>query len=270
MYKLPKNNDKPITIEKLTRLVKEKGTAFVLKDLAAPDGKLLFECWRGHFWFSLPRTIYDKGWCPTCMDTKRKKHNREMHLVAAFRGGKCLSESYINIFDPLEWKCSEGHSWFARPSDVKNNHSWCPVCAGSEKHTIEDMRQLAKKKGGKCLSRKYTDNKTRLKWQCANGHTWLARSDGIIVGDWCAECAGVKKGTIEQMQQLASSKGGQCLSKQYIDTITKLKWKCSHGHVWYTTPNIVKGGHWCPECAGVKKKNISDMRRLAAEKVTSQ
>ncbi|MCK4388531.1 MAG: NAD-dependent epimerase/dehydratase family protein [Dehalococcoidia bacterium] len=55
--------------------------------------------------------------------------------------------------------------------------------------------------------------------------------------------------TIRDMQELASSRGGQCLSTEYVNTKTKLKWKCAFGHEWEATPRLLKAGHWCPECA---------------------
>ena len=55
--------------------------------------------------------------------------------------------------------------------------------------------------------------------------------------------------TIKDMQELANSRGGQCLSTDYIDIKTKLKWRCAFGHEWEATPRLLKAGHWCPECA---------------------
>ena len=55
--------------------------------------------------------------------------------------------------------------------------------------------------------------------------------------------------TIEEMQALAAKKGGKCLSTQYINAMTKLKWQCAEGHIWEARPNNIKnGGTWCPEC----------------------
>jgi nucleoside-diphosphate-sugar epimerase len=55
--------------------------------------------------------------------------------------------------------------------------------------------------------------------------------------------------TIRDMQELALSRGGQCLSTQFVDVKTKLKWKCAFAHEWEATPRLLKAGHWCPECA---------------------
>jgi len=54
--------------------------------------------------------------------------------------------------------------------------------------------------------------------------------------------------TIEDMRQLARSRGGECLSTDVGDGKTKLKWRCAFGHEWEATPLLHKVGHWCPEC----------------------
>ncbi|WP_146116144.1 zinc-ribbon domain-containing protein [Paenibacillus sp. AR247] len=45
-------------------------------------------------------------------------------------------------------------------------------------------------------------------------------------------------------------KGRECLSDQYKDNKTNLRWKCSEGHEWEASPNNIKSkGHWCPKCS---------------------
>ena len=39
-----------------------------------------------------------------------------------------------------------------------------------KKLTIKDMQELAKARGGKCLSKKYVNGRVKLKWKCAEGH----------------------------------------------------------------------------------------------------
>ncbi|WP_367804083.1 zinc-ribbon domain-containing protein [Brevibacillus laterosporus] len=52
------------------------------------------------------------------------------------------------------------------------------------------------------------------------------------------------------MREIAISRGGECLSDQYKDNKTNLRWKCSKGHEWEATPNNIKSkGHWCPICS---------------------
>ena len=75
------------------------------------------------------------------------------------------------------------------------------------KLTNEEMQEIAKKKGGKCLSTVYVNDRTKLKWQCEKGHKWEATPHGIKRGTWCPYCAGRRKVTIEEMQELTEKKG---------------------------------------------------------------
>lgn len=56
---------------------------------------------------------------------------------------------------------------------------------------IEDMRQAAEFRGGKCLSEQMTkgDLATKLEWECAFGHRFKASPALILLGGhWCEEC----------------------------------------------------------------------------------
>ena len=68
--------------------------------------------------------------------------------------------------------------------------------------------------------------------------------------------------TIEQMRALAKEQKGVCLSKRYGDAHSKLRWRCSEGHEWEATPDVmkkrVKRGNWCTKCPRVT--NASDSR----------
>ena len=58
------------------------------------------------------------------------------------------------------------------------------------KLTIEDMQEIAKARGGICLSTEYVNNKTKLEWQFSRGHIWKQRPD-MIKNDnnWCPICS---------------------------------------------------------------------------------
>jgi hypothetical protein len=73
----------------------------------------------------------------------------------------------------------------------------------------------------------------------------------------------VQKLTIEEMQQLAAIRGGKCLSIQYFNLCTKLKWQCSEQHVWNAPPDSIRSGSWCSVYAGRRKLTIADMKYIA-------
>ncbi|VVB73196.1 Uncharacterised protein [uncultured archaeon] len=63
-----------------------------------------------------------------------------------------------------------------------------------------------------------------------------------------------KRRTIEDMQALALSKHGRCISSGLKNVHSKLKWQCSEGHEWETKAYHVCQGHWCPYCS----RNVSE------------
>ncbi len=141
------------------------------------------------------------------------------------------------------------------------------------KHTIEEMQCFAQSKGGICLSSKYIECKSNLLWQCSGGHKWEARPDNIVQGKWCPFCSHIKTGnrcrkyTIEDIQKIAQSRGGKCLSKSYINMNTKMKWQCLNNHEWTTVLSSIVRGSWCPHC----NKYITEKKcRFIIESLTKQ
>ena len=64
---------------------------------------------------------------PIFVDMKRLTIE-EMKSIAEGRGGKCLSDTYVNAQRNLLWECAEGHQWKAIPNSIKRG-SWCQICA---------------------------------------------------------------------------------------------------------------------------------------------
>ena len=81
-----------------------------------------------------------------------------------------------------------------------------------KKLNIQALTCLAIERGGRCISQVYVNSTMPLLWECATGHRWSAVPGSIRKGSSCHECAGVRRGTLEEMQRLAESRGGRCLS----------------------------------------------------------
>jgi hypothetical protein len=60
---------------------------------------------------------------------------------------------------------------------------------------------------------------------------------------------GGKRLSIEQFRELAKKQGGECLSEKYVNSKTKLTFKCREGHTWSALPQNIKKGHWCKKCS---------------------
>jgi len=112
----------------------------------------------------------------------------ELQKIAKKRGGNCLSKQYLNSKGKLLWQCNMEHQWYATPFSIKVRRSWCPQCAGNLPLGMKAMHKLANKNEGKCLSVIYNNCKTKILWQCKNGHQFLSTPDNIKHGKWCPYC----------------------------------------------------------------------------------
>ena len=93
--------------------------------------KLKWRCSKGHEWEATPDSIRAGKWCHKCGGSM-KLTIEEMQKIAAEKGGKCLSNAYVNLYTKLTWECSEGHIWEATPANIKKG-SWCQTCQSSTK-----------------------------------------------------------------------------------------------------------------------------------------
>ena len=85
-------------------------------------------------------------------------------------------------------RCALGHEWEPAVGKLVSGQ-WCAECAGNVPLGLEEMQKLAIQRQGKCLSVEYTNNKTKLDWECSIGHRWSARPFNIkVLGQWCPVC----------------------------------------------------------------------------------
>jgi hypothetical protein len=172
-------------------------------------------------------------------------------------------EKYENANKKLKLLCKVcDHKWKTTFDKLKNggknkNGTGCPKCSKCVKHTIEECKLFAISKDGKCLSNTCKDNKDNLIWEC-NRHNfiWKASFHNVKNGNtWCPKCAKDKlsslffKYTIEDCQEFAKSKNGQCLSIEYPGAKELMNWECENKHEWSACfDNIKNGNTWCPKC----------------------
>ncbi len=224
---------------------------------------MLWECAEGHRWETTADKIKNRQtWCPLCAGCV-KSNIDEMKELARARGGKCLSDEYLNTDAKLQWECDKGHRWEATAYHIKRRNSWCPVCAGRQKLTIDEMRAVAQGRGGRCLSEQYVNNETKLLWECSHGHRWETIPSLIKREAWCPVCAGNARRSLDEIIAIAESRGGKCLSTKYQNISTKLRFKCETNHEWEARPSTIKKGHWCPHCAGSARLSLDDMQKIA-------
>lgn len=252
---------------RLRAIVKKHGGKILPPGFIHSHAPLNFRCARGHTWNARAQSIDGGVWCPRC---KEESLLAEFRAVAERWGGECLSHRCRTGYDRLVWRCARGHRWQAIANQIKRR-SWCPKCRSAGPGNIGRMRQIASERSGECLSTRYVDAFTRLRWRCREGHEWSADPGTIVQGSWCPECrwhASYSRArlSIEIMREVAAERGGACLSPDYHGVHVRLKWRCARGHKWIALPTFIRQGKWCPVCSHSAPGTIEGMRALAVDR----
>ena len=252
-----------LSLNAMTEIAGSRGGQCLSAEYVNLETPLSWKCAAGHRWTAKPASIRSGRWCHYCAHNQRLEL-KAMRRLARKRGGKCLSTSYLNNHHSLLWECKRGHRWKASPANVKGGKrkrgTWCLECYNLRRrfrprHNIEKMKDLARSRGGLCLSEDYINSKSKLRWQCDKGHCWRAVPVAVRRGSWCPVCARNQKLTLEEFRSLAARKGGKCLSDRYTNKSTPLRWQCALGHRWYTQPGRVRRGAWCAKCANLRRRS---------------
>ncbi len=240
-----------LTIEEMQTLAANKGGKCLSTEYINTRFKLEWQCAKNHIWFTTAYVIKGGFWCPICSN-HAKLTIENIHDLARKLNLTLLSTEYKNARTKMQWKCKNEHVFEKNVNSVKNNKG-CAQCYGKLRLNIEVCKIEADKNKGKCLSNIYINSKTKMTWQCKNGHVWQAFFRDIRRGNWCFDC---RKLTIEEMHLLAKEHNGKCLSDEYIDNSHKLLWECNLGHQWKAAPANIKVGCWCQICSRLKTENF--------------
>lgn len=112
-------------------------------------------------------------------------------------------------------------------------------------------------RGGSLLTTAISRAYDKVLVRCSEGHEWKASIPDVIKGAWCGRCFG-RGSTIDDMQALADSRGGFCLSEGPLKNLRdRLLWRCESGHEWSAMAYSVKAGKWCARCAYMRRSQLA-------------
>lgn len=169
-------------INQATMYLKDNRHTFVTKPISL-DKLVSMECQKCH---TRQRLLYSefrkrKIKCQNCaQDNKLGKIRKK----AQSRGGELLSTRFVTVNSKYRFKCAEGHTWKA----IGSGKSWCPKCAGKGKD-IRDIQSLARKRGGKLLSKTFIGVDRKYDFQCSLGHDFSMTFAKMQGGQWCSICS---------------------------------------------------------------------------------
>lgn len=236
--------------------------------------KLKWQCANGHEFEAIPKHVLNGHWCPNCtvylneqrcryiletlFDTKFIKdqnalngfeldgYNEELKLAFEYHGKQ--------HYEPVEFFYSRGDLSFEdRIERDRQKEQLCeelgidlliiPYTVSPEDHVSFITTELSKR-----------------------GYFFKTNPQDISFENYT-----LTNESLREIQEIAESKGGKCLSAEYINVDTKLDFICEKGHVFSNTPYHIKKGQWCRKCSYENRSkrlrlNPSEMHEIARMK----
>lgn len=172
---------------------------------AGSNGRVWWQCPRGHEWQARPRDRVAGTGCPTCVRSavapERTLAQRHPGIAAQLHpsrnpgveAGELAAQSNRKVW----WQCPRGHEWEARVY-VRARGSGCPICArehvARERTLAHKLPALAKelhpsRNAGLDANTLAAGSSRKVWWQCRHGHEWEARVSARVAGTGCPRCA---------------------------------------------------------------------------------
>jgi hypothetical protein len=198
-----------------------------------------------------------------------KKHTLEYIKNYIENKGYILHSDYSdykNSYSKLILECSYKHVYKISFSNFKKRK--CPVCNPKSlpfnhvKSTIEAVD------GYKLLSTIYINARTKLEIECNKGHIYNTTIQHFKEGSRCIKCqyviVGIKqRHSYEYIKDFIEEIGYKLLSKDYINSKTKLEIQCDNNHTYQSKFTHFNAGSRCPHCNTYHSENLT--RKLFEE-----
>jgi hypothetical protein len=166
-----------------------------------------------------------------------------------FKKNNCelLSKEYWNNRTHLHYICKCGNKSSIRFNDFKQGKR-CMKCSGSEKFTFEYVNEYFKKNNCELLSKEYLNNHKKIEYICKCGNKSSIRFLDFKNGNRCMKCSGNEKLTFEFVNGYFKQQGCKLLSKEYLNTRSKLDYICKCGNKSSILFHDFNRGHRCMKC----------------------
>lgn len=199
-----------------------------------------------------------------CKKCNPKYHHIKMIPISTIKeeyssaGCKLLSTEYDGVRSDLEYICQCGHK-HKMPYYCfhRGQGRLCPKCAGSQKKTIEEVREIFKKEGCQLISTTYKWNRQKLTYIARCGHQHTIKASAFFEGEGrlCPICQDKinrvnSRKYSESQQRIMLEKYNCRLLIAAPTTNDKMKYIASCGHetsmsIYYFLAGY---GHVCKNC----------------------
>jgi hypothetical protein len=274
----PNYKKKLITLDRVNKIVKEKGGKLLSEEYISAKTKLDLVCANRHK-FKMSWAVVKRGsWCPEC---------------ATSTGEKICREYFEKIFDcefPKsypKWLISDKGFQLELDGYSESNaiafehhgrqHYTMDTKFYEQKSEFTHRLKLDIEKENLCINYGVKLIKVPeipcllptaevfsfLKNELKKTGLEIVKNEDELNINWEKIFTPFQNDKFVQIQKMAKSKNGECLSKGYLHNRQKMKFRCEYGHEWEALPaSIIAQGTWCPVCACNKRKKIKNRHSL--------
>jgi len=134
------------------------------------------------------------------------------------------------------------------------------------KLTYEEVKGTFEASGYTLLSKEYISNCTKLDYRCSEGHFGSMTYSSLQQGHSCLICSiKNKRLSYKDVKKMFESRGYVLLSKEYINSGTKLDYRCPRGHLGSMVYNHFQDGRKCPVCVGEDRRHFYEEIKVVFE-----
>jgi hypothetical protein len=264
-----------ITVDFLNSIAFRKGGRLLSKKYINSGAPIEWECANGHRWFAKYDHIKNDSWCPICsagisesitrliferITEKPFPKNRPKWLLS--ESGKRLELDGYNEELGVAFEYN-GIQHYQNNKFFHNNEN------SLGKRKLDDLQKikLCQNNNVQLITVKYDIPKDKIFEFVLSKLDEHLDAENIIKNRNDIDFRDLniwKRNEIVELNEIAKSRDGLCLSEAYLGNNVKLKWQCNKGHHWEAIPNAIKKGSWCPTCVGRDKE---ENYRIILEKV---
>lgn len=251
-----------LTLEIPKALAAERGGLCLSETYKNARELLTWQCKFGHIWEARYYNIKTGRWCPTCSTGSYERITRA-YLEAIFEKPfpkarpDWLKGNHKNL--ELDGYCAELNIAF----EYNGTQHYMPISKTKfsrfKQLKIYDKKkqQICKQLGIKLIVIKETIQNPNIK-DIRRQIEKVAKKFNVPMKEIDINEIRFNTDRLKPYSDIAVSKGGKCLSSNYVDAHFKLDWQCKEGHIWKASANGIKNGNWCKKCS---TKNLSNKRK---------
>lgn len=237
------------------------------------------KCKYDHIWQPTPNAILAGSWCPTCCDGYTEQVCREYFENIFNKPFPKLRPKWLrgikNGQMELDGYCEELGVAFEH--NGRQHYMKSEIFHKSEEN-LKYQIELDKLKYKLCVEHEVklivvpeinvflqlSDLKDFISRKCIELNIKIAKESfnvNIRIKDFYSN---FNYKRFELLKEIAVSKDGKCLSVQYVNAHTKMKWQCNKcNHIWDAVADSVFRGSWCPSCSNNLPLSIEEAKKIA-------